>query len=278
MASSPTSKTGKKKKKVLKTAPGVNPRAPSFVPQYGPVLSAESIAKQIASDPYDLKIMSSLESYVILQAGNGSYDFEANRHLLMLYSFYPELVKMDVLAQLLTKALMALPQTDFLACTYLVPLKHHELEPVKTLLMLSSLLETGQFRKFWKERNVLVVRALLEPVVGFDEAIRAFIITTLTATYRAVSVSAFKELVNLPDKGLKELLAKHSLRLTEGEQTVVFPQQAAGGGAAVAPAAASSAGGAAPAAGDAQEGQARSDGYMTLEQICKLMECFADQR
>ena len=101
------------------------------------------IADLISANMYDAKILSDLEGYVNAQVKTGTYDFDANRHLLQQYKFSPDTARIEVVEKVLLLALLQLPQKHFLACTYLLQSKMHDEESVKKLLRLHNLLQTG---------------------------------------------------------------------------------------------------------------------------------------
>jgi len=55
------------------------------------------------------------------QVKNGTYDLDANLALLRHYNFAPEGAKMGVVAHILIKAMMRLPEPDFSQLLHLVP-------------------------------------------------------------------------------------------------------------------------------------------------------------
>jgi len=158
----------------------------------------QSIADLINSNLYDVKILSQLEEYVVQQVRLGTYDLEANRHLLKLYLFHTDTMKIDTVGKILLKSLTALPASDYLQCIYVLSEKVHSVEPVKTILKLAGLLDQCSFKKFWKEAEL--ARAILDQIPGFDDAIRDFITTTVQSTYRVISVSMLKDYWNLSEK------------------------------------------------------------------------------
>jgi len=184
----------------------------------------KAIQETIEKHRYDAKIIPQLETYVLFQTKSGSYDFDANRHLLKLYMFSPESTKIDILSKILVKALMALPQMDFLACTHLVPEKLHETEPVKTLLKLHSLLDSTQFKKFWKELSSTKETA---DVTGFSEAIRTFMATVIQSTFQNISVASLKELLNLDDKALSQFCSAQGWKVSDKTVTIPLEQSKA---------------------------------------------------
>jgi len=150
----------------------------------------------------DVKIAPKLEEYLQHQAKTGKNDFDANRHLMKIYMLSPETYKQDMLGLILIKALMALPATDFLACSYLLPEKLHEMEPVKTLFKLANFLETGQFKQFWKSLSLSPppFLSLISIVNGFEDSIRTFIGTIVSCTYQSIPVDQFQQYLDLTEK------------------------------------------------------------------------------
>jgi translation initiation factor 3 subunit K len=80
----------------------------------------QQIQKLLVSNRYDTNIIPELEKYVKHQVETNSYDLEANLVLLKLYQFNPEKTNPSVVSQILIKAMMNLPATDFLLCLYLI--------------------------------------------------------------------------------------------------------------------------------------------------------------
>jgi len=70
---------------------------------------------------YDPAGLPALEAKVHAQCKDGSYDLDNNLAVLKLYQFHPEKSNSAVVARILVKALMHLPETDYLMCTYLIP-------------------------------------------------------------------------------------------------------------------------------------------------------------
>lgn len=151
----------------------------------------------IKANAYDTKVLSDLEKYVVAQVKTGTYDFDANRYLLKLYTFAPDTIKIDVVQKVLLLSLKQLPQPHFLACTYLLREKLHEDEEIKRLVKLSGLLETAQFKKYWQEVQESKTRTMLDKIPKFDASIRKFIASTIANTYQTIPLSSVKDLLNL---------------------------------------------------------------------------------
>ena len=84
-------------------------------------LTPETCASLLEQQRYDPEILPRLEAYVDAQCRNGMYDLDCNLSVLKLYKFHPDKSKTDVVGKILLKALMNLPHTDYLLCTYLIP-------------------------------------------------------------------------------------------------------------------------------------------------------------
>jgi len=148
---------------------------------------------------YDVAILPQLEADVEAQCKNSTYDLDVCLAVLKLYQFHPEQLKVPTVAKILIKALMNLPSTDFLTCTYLVPERVLDEAPIKDVCTVANLLETCSFREFWG-----AVEPLRKEVpADFDAAVRAFILATFEITYQSVPRAHL--LASLGLKGESEL-------------------------------------------------------------------------
>ena len=105
----------------------------------------DAIKALLAESRHDVAILPQLEAY----CAGPSYDLDANLATLKLYQFHPEALKVPVVATILAKALARLPETDYLACTYLVSDAVQQQAPISTIATVAGLLETCSFREFW---------------------------------------------------------------------------------------------------------------------------------
>lgn len=166
----------------------------------------EELEQLVADNPYDPKIKAQLEGAVAHQAKSGEYFFNANRQLLKLYALESKTANMDAVQTVLVMALMQMPQPHFLACKYLLPEELHSNPEVRDVFQLSSLLETAQFAKFWKEAGEKFARGALDKVQGFDAAIRTFICTVVEATYQSIDTAKLAPLLNVSEKEVATLV------------------------------------------------------------------------
>jgi len=82
------------------------------------------ISKLLQTDRYSPEIIPQLEKYVQEQVASKTYNLEANLALLKLYQFHTDKSNVKVISQILIKALMNMPNTDFLLASYLISEKN----------------------------------------------------------------------------------------------------------------------------------------------------------
>lgn len=160
--------------------------------------------KQLAfSDPASLA--NGLEAYVGEQTANNSYDFLGNKTLLKLYLTSPDLLSIDIITQIFVLSLMRLPNTDYLALTYLVPAKFVSSQPkLKTISTLATLLETGKYVEFWNQYRAN------EDIVSnkyFPDAIRGFLLNTIRLTFHDISTELLSASLGLEVSQLGSFLS-----------------------------------------------------------------------
>lgn len=172
--------------------------------------SYEALRPVVEHEYYDHRAVPQLEEYLDEQVKSGTYDFEANKALLKLYQFFPDLCKPETVALLLTKALMNVPSTDFKALMYIVPPALHRCEPVSSLKRGADSLETAKFVDFWQTCLEGDMPGLVEKVPGFKKHIRMFIVHTLATTFQAVKRQNMEQCLDLDDKELEDFVAANS--------------------------------------------------------------------
>jgi len=178
-------------------------------------LNATSGKALLESKRYDPEILPQLETYVDAQCKGRTYDLDCNLATLKLYQFHPDKSNAAVIAKILIKALMNLPHSDYLLCTYLVPESVQELEQIAAIFSVASLLEACQFRAFWSALEPL--RELLASIPGFDDAIREFMLGTLQITYQAVPLAHVTESLGLSNASALQPLVSSKGWAVEGD-------------------------------------------------------------
>ncbi|CAM9922278.1 unnamed protein product [Pylaiella littoralis] len=155
---------------------------------------------------FDHRAVPQLEEYLEEQVKSGTYDFEANKALLKLYQFFPDLCKSEMVALMLAKALMNVPSTDFMALMYIVPPSLHRCEPVRSLKKGADALETAKFAEFWQTCAGEDMPALIEKVPGFNKHIRVFIVHTLATTFQDSTRENMEQSLDLSGAELEEFV------------------------------------------------------------------------
>jgi len=177
--------------------------------------------KTIEGNRYNLEILPQLEAYVQYQVEHQTYNLDANLTVMKFYQFHPEKMQKMIISKILIKALMNLPSSDFLLVSYVLPEeKLLSEEPIKTIFLLSTLLETANFGKFWQETKPC--RELLDMITGFDDSIRGFIIGTITQTYTTISKDFLSEVLNMKGTDLDALITARGWKQTT--DSVIFPK------------------------------------------------------
>ncbi|CAM8960955.1 unnamed protein product [Rhodiola kirilowii] len=163
-----------------------------------------TVEQLVAVNPYNPDILNDLEGFVKVQVSSKTYNLDANLCLLRLYQFDPEKINTQVVANILLKALMAMPSPDFSLCLFLIPERVQMEEQFKTLIVLSHYLETARFSQFWEEASKN--RHILEAVPGFEQAIQDYIVHVLSLTYQKVPKTVLSEAINLDGPSLDNFL------------------------------------------------------------------------
>ena len=161
-----------------------HPRDPTPMPM-------EAAVALLEKQRYDPAILPQLEAYI----EGKSYSLDVNLAALKLYQFHPASLKVGTIAKVLVKALMQLPQTDYLACTYLVPERVLDEEPISHITAVAAHLESCHFREFWGALKPLRDAGLLP--AEFDAAARKFMLGTFEITYQSVPLAHLRESLGL---------------------------------------------------------------------------------
>ncbi|XP_072030664.1 eukaryotic translation initiation factor 3 subunit K-like [Amphiura filiformis] len=165
-----------------------------------------------------------LERYVGIQCRENAYDLEANLAVLKLYQLNPAHFKIEFAGQVLLKALTNLPHTDFILCKCLIDEVHQQEEPIVTIIYLSNLLETCQFKRFWADIESL--GHLFADIQGFSDSIRKYICHVLRITYQTIERNQLQDLLGyLSDAELNGWMKKYSWTATESGDRVFIANQ-----------------------------------------------------
>jgi len=180
----------------------------------GPV----SVRDLIADNPYDPRIIDQLEQHLSTQASSGEYDFESNLHLLKIYSFDNSLANPSMVAIALLKAIMALPNSHFLALSYLVPATMQEEEPVRSVVEAGGLVESGQWGKFWEVVFSPALTKAASPITNFHSTMRKLILGVVERTFKSIDATTLTTYLSIEESELEEVTGQSAV-----DGVVTFP-------------------------------------------------------
>ena len=192
----------------------------------------EYVESLMEKAPYQKSNQSTLESYVDAQAsGEGSYYFEANKALLKLYSFLPELADPNKIALILMLAMLEYPSSsiDWLALSYLVPERIQRTEPCSTVVRCNYLLDSCEFVEFWKcyeslssspDAEDTYTKALLSGRAKHD--LQKGILQAMALTYRSARLETVLSNLNLDRSSASSLTALSLCVESVSDDTVTF--------------------------------------------------------
>ena len=110
-------------------------------------------------------------------------------------------------------SLMNSPSSDLLAITYLIPRKIASDETIESILKRSDLLERGQYNEFWQSYP----DGEIFSSPNFIKAIKTFILTNISDTFKSITKDHFKAALGLKDSEVnsfadanKNVIADHS--------------------------------------------------------------------
>lgn len=164
------------------------------------------------------------------QITKNAYDFEANLAILKLYQFYPEKCNMDFVAKILAKALMNLPETDFLLSTYLISEQVKMDKCVKSLCELANLLERCEFKAFWASVTTCPAAAVLQGIPDFNEKVSEFISGLIAISHQSIEIKVLSQLLHqtpeatashIKGKGWKSDATTVTFPLNDGNQAKI---------------------------------------------------------
>ncbi|KAI8998237.1 hypothetical protein BC832DRAFT_623328 [Gaertneriomyces semiglobifer] len=178
-------------------------------------------------DRYNPQNIPVLEAYVESQLQNDFYDRDACLAVLKLYQFNPVCSNNDVICNILSLALGALPDADFNLCLYMLNEDVMGDESIDQLVQLDRLLEQARFTEFW---SVLSTTSLLTSSPHFARKIRDYISVTIAIAYQTISLARLSAYLNLEGKDLEQFvgskgwtIAGDDVELPIGKENMVRP-------------------------------------------------------
>ncbi|XP_067009586.1 eukaryotic translation initiation factor 3 subunit K [Anabrus simplex] len=157
---------------------------------------------------YNPDNLATFERYVEVQSRENSYDLEANLAVLKLYQLNPLSTNLDIICQILLKALTNFPHTDFVLCKCLLSAKLLAEPPIDQIMYLADILERCDFQEFWA--RVHSRPELCSNIVGFNDSIRKFVCHVVGITFQTIDRGVLAQLLGgVDDQTLKQWVKKY---------------------------------------------------------------------
>ncbi|EDO27795.1 predicted protein [Nematostella vectensis] len=142
-------------------------------------------------NPENLKV---LEHYVHLQVNQLKVKtLICLIYFFSRYQFNPAYSQTSVISQILLKALMNLPNADFIMCRCVIDDAIQQDLTIKKVILLAERLETCAFTSAWQ--FIKEEASLVDGVTGFHDAIRNYITYVIGVTYQTIEESLASELL-----------------------------------------------------------------------------------
>jgi len=184
---------------------------------------SNNILNLIETAPYDETTEIALTEYV-LEEFNGTkpYSFDANKALMKIYQINANNARADIVSKIMALSLMNLPSSDLLAITYLIPRKIASDETIESILKRSDLLERGQYNEFWQSYP----QGEIFSSSSFISAIRNFILTNISDTFKTITKEHFKSALGLKDNEVNSFVDANKSIITScvGDSIIFAPK------------------------------------------------------
>lgn len=197
----------------------------------------EFVEAQLARSPSSASHRPMLEAYVGVQASSVGvvvdaaayspiYSFDANRALLKIYQFLPQVADPAVVACVILLSMTRYPAStgDRLAVSYLLTDRMRGAEPTATALRCSALLDECRFASMWTEHASLAALAAEGPeslralVTGPGRAaLQRSVLRTLALTYRSAKLDTVLASADLPSADALVALGEPCVRSVAGD-------------------------------------------------------------
>ena len=145
----------------------------------------EELREAIEESAYNADLIPDLQAYVKQSLGESDYELDLYLGLLRLYQYFPSRFNADTCKAVLAKTMTSFPENHFLLALYLLPDEHLAREdgPVFSLVRTAKILENCLFEEFWQERAKGEHKKLFDSIKGFDDAVRRYVLLSVTITF-----------------------------------------------------------------------------------------------
>lgn len=138
------------------------------------------------------------------------YNLDANLAILKLYLIYPKYSKVSITRNILTKALMRLPATDFDLCLCQTPLPLQQNDPtIRALIAAEGRLQTCRFSEFWHFLDTEPELVAISSIADMKNSIRRFMAGVIALTYHTITIADLSQLLGLPSSELQQFCQHH---------------------------------------------------------------------
>uniref|UniRef100_A0A7E4URK0 Eukaryotic translation initiation factor 3 subunit K n=1 Tax=Panagrellus redivivus TaxID=6233 RepID=A0A7E4URK0_PANRE len=190
-----------------------------------PVLTSQTMAtfailqKELQSEikgvnRYNPNNIPKLEACINLMTKENQYDKDILLTVLKLYQLNPTNYNESIVCQVLLKTMMVFPHNDYALAKYLIDANRINTPELRKVTDIGALLESCNFGVFWrlmrgdykpddKFKTPQVYPAVIEPITGFEDAVRNFACQVISVTFQRIEKSELNRLLgNISDAQL----------------------------------------------------------------------------
>ncbi|XP_059484954.1 eukaryotic translation initiation factor 3 subunit K [Neocloeon triangulifer] len=184
----------------------------------------ENMRQMVASklkgiERYNPENLALLEQYVDMQARENTYDLEANLAILKLYQLDSTKYNLDIVCQIMLKAVTNFPHTDFVLCKCLLTDRNLQDPQISNIVYLADILERCDFQQFWT--RVSSMSEVCSRISGFNDSIRKFVCHVVGITFQTIEKPLLARLLgDIDDNTLSAWIKKYGWK--EVENNMVF--------------------------------------------------------
>mmetsp|Transcript_1045 Transcript_1045/g.1586 ORF Transcript_1045/g.1586 Transcript_1045/m.1586 type:complete len:224 (+) Transcript_1045:114-785(+) len=169
----------------------------------------ESIRALVDDEYFDHRTIPALEAHLMTQIQTNTYDFKANKALLKLYQYFPEMTHQPMVLRACLISLMNLPSSDYAALVYLMPERSMKSEPVSDLLRAVDCFERANFADFWESLSQSeTLSEYLTAIPDFKPKLRKMVLTMVARTFQSAPRDELAKILGIEDGRLDDFAAK----------------------------------------------------------------------
>ncbi|CAD5208735.1 unnamed protein product [Bursaphelenchus xylophilus] len=175
----------------------------------------EVLREELADDirgvnRYNPNHIAPLQECITAMIKEDTYDKDILLTTLKLYQLNPKSYNEEFVRDVLLKTMMVFPRNDYALAKYLIDAKWASSPDLRKVMDVGALLESCNFSVFWKLvhgeyvpsgspeekfKNPEEIKKLLEPIKGFEDAIRHYVCSVISATFQTIDATQLKRLL-----------------------------------------------------------------------------------